>query len=108
MPDHLFQPEQLVKVLTESGFRARDNGAREYAHFVEKDSIVKIIEFQEEDRHKGYYIHAAPSCFKSSAHNGLSIYGYDRGVQFILENELALVRKSPKILIRNSAQLPEI
>lgn len=108
MEEPRFQPDQLVRILSAPGYRESDDTTRLYGHFVEKDSIVKIIKFEEHRGElRGYYIYGAPACFKSHE-KGQARYGYKQGVQFILENELEFVGREIPKFIKNPAQLPEI
>lgn len=105
----LFEPGQLVRVLSKGGYRKDSDPTNMWNHFVEQFSVVTIIKFEKRANYNGYYIHAAPKCFTTnSAENGRAKFGYTQGVQFIIENELEFVERKPVNLIRNPTQLPQI
>lgn len=109
MKEGIFEPGQLVRILTKSGYREDTDPTRVWNHFVKQFSVVTIIKFEKLEGYRGYHIHAAPNCFTPNlGRHGQAKFGYNQGVQFIIENELEFVGRKPVNLIRNPAQLPQI
>lgn len=111
MKKERFKSGEKARITT--GFTADDDYAEsKYRHFLSQHAIVKILKssMQEtiEGKVLGYYVYAEPKYFPEEDENGLDYPGYDKGVQFVLEEELVPFQNIKHAAKKTPTQLPKI